>query len=95
MRCLYCDGNKESLFSLLFEKDCLCKECREQLKIKRRIIDLDGVKVETFYEYEGMFKSLLLQYKECLDEALKDVFLYNLEDYLKLKYRGYEILYVP
>ena len=53
------------------------------------------MEVETFYEYDGMFKSLLLQYKECLDEALKDVFLYEIADYINLRYMGYQICFIP
>ena len=56
---------------------------------------LEDLRVETFYEYDGMFKSLLLQYKECCDEALKDVFLYGLRDYIRIRYAGYAILFVP
>ena len=53
------------------------------------------MEVETFYDYDGMFKSLLLQYKECLDEALNDVFLYELADYTNLSYWGYRICFIP
>ena len=56
---------------------------------------LGDLKVESFYEYDGIFKSLLLQYKECCDEALKDVFLYGLNDYINIRYFGYHILFVP
>ena len=53
------------------------------------------MEVETFYDYDGMFKSLLLQYKECLDEALKSVFLYEITDYINLRYFNYKICYIP
>ena len=53
------------------------------------------MEVETFYDYDGMFKSLLLQYKECLDEALKHVFLYEIADYINLRYMGYQICFIP
>ena len=56
---------------------------------------IEDLKVESFYEYDGIFKSLLLQYKECCDEALKDVFLYSLKDYIRIRYSGYRILFVP
>ena len=81
--------------SILVEEDKLCVKCRRKLKMERKIIDIRGLKVETFYEYDGLFRSLLIQMKECYDEALKDVFLYGLEDYIRWKYRGYSILYVP
>ena len=97
MKCIYCDQEKrkESLKSLFLEEDLLCEKCRKELVIKREVSDLEGLKVETFYEYDGLFRSLLLQYKECYDEALKDVFLYDLHLYLRLHYAGYAIAYVP
>lgn len=96
MKCLYCDKtiNKYSLISTI-EKDCLCVDCRKGIRMKRRISYYGDLEVMTIYEYESLFKSVLLQYKECYDEALKDVFLYCLEDYLKFRYRGYHIVYVP
>ena len=53
------------------------------------------MKVETFYDYEGLYRSLLIKYKECYDEALKDVFLYELNDYIDLRYHGYRLALVP
>ena len=97
MRCIYCDKEigKITFTSLFLEEDSLCPDCRRMLPIKRKCITLDDLKVESFYEYEGMFKSLLLQYKECCDEALKDVFLYGLKDYIRIRYAGYALLFVP
>ena len=97
MRCIYCDKKIEkiTLTSLFLERDPLCIECRRQLPVKRKSFLLGELRVESFYEYDGMFKSLLLQYKECCDEALKDVFLYPLKDYIRLRYTGYQILFVP
>jgi len=95
MKCIYCSQeNKISLKSLFIEEDQLCSVCRNKLKVKRRIVKIEEMEVETFFEYEGIFKSLLIQYKECYDEALKDVFLYDLKDYLFLRYHGYKIAYV-
>ncbi len=97
MRCLYCDSpiDKISLYGLLMEEDCLCQNCRKGLKIDHQTIKINGVKVETFYRYDGLFRSILLQYKECCDEALKDVFLYRLAAGLYLRYHGYQIVLIP
>ena len=97
MRCVYCDEeiSKISLTSLFLQEDKLCSKCRSQLPIKRRIITKNDMKVETFYEYDGMFKSLLLQFKECYDEALKDVFLYKIADYINVRYYDYHLVLVP
>ena len=97
MRCIYCDKEikKITFTSLFLERDPLCIECRRQLQVKRRCFLLGELKAESFYEYDGLFKSLLLQYKECCDEALKDVFLYGLKDYIRIRYAGYHLLFVP
>ena len=97
MRCLYCDKTiKTYTFSSLFLKeDELCPSCRKKLKIKRRKINLGEFEVETFYDYDGIFRDLLLQYKECHDEALKDVFLYGLKEYIETAYHGYRLLLIP
>ena len=97
MKCLFCDKeiNSYSLYSLLVEEDLLCSDCRNKLKLKHQKFIVDDVEVETFYEYDSLFKEVLLQYKECYDEALKDIFLYKIKDYLKIKFHSYKILYVP
>ena len=97
MRCLYCDKaiDRISFKSLFIKEDGLCTDCRGKLVLKRRIIKVQEMEVETFYDYDGMFRSLLLQYKECLDEALKDVFLYEIADYINLRYMGYRICFIP
>ena len=97
MKCLFCDKSidKISIASLFLEEDKLCLDCRKQLRINKKYIYIDDLKVETFYDYDSLFKSILLQYKECYDEALSEVFLYLLNDYIKVKYHGYKILFVP
>lgn len=97
MRCLFCDENieKYTLSSLFLEEDCLCYKCRNALKVKREYLNIDGLKIECFYEYDGIFKSMLIQYKECYDEALAPIFLYKLKEYIELKYHNYQILFVP
>ena len=95
--CLYCgkEINRYSLYHLFIEKDKLCLECRNSLKAKRRSFNLDELKCEYFYDYDTLFKSCLLQYKECYDEALSVIFLYKIDIYIYLKYHSYKVLYVP
>lgn len=98
MRCIYCGKEmaKFTLVSIFIKDDELCTDCRMQLKLNKKKINLGTLEVETLYNYdEGIFKELLIQYKECYDEALADVFLYLLDDYIRLKYHGYKILCVP
>lgn len=98
MRCIYCNNviNKINISSILFEQDKLCVNCCDKLKINKKKINLGSIKVETFYNYDdGIFRDLLIQYKECFDEALSDVFLYSIKDYIRLKYHSYNLLFVP
>ncbi len=97
MNCLYCDQPIYSytLRSILWKEDELCPNCRRKLKASRKIVDMEEFKVETFFEYEGIFRELLLQYKECHDEALKGVFLYDLKEYIEVRYRSYSLVFIP
>lgn len=97
MRCLFCDKeiNTYSLYDLFIEQDKICSKCRTNLKYHHQSFKIDDLEVESFYDYDSLFKDLLLQYKECYDEALAEIFLYKIIDYLKIKYFGYQILYVP
>ncbi|MBR2577497.1 MAG: hypothetical protein IKE38_01070 [Erysipelotrichaceae bacterium] len=96
-KCLYCDKpiNRYSLYHLFIEEDKLCLECRRRLGFRIRHFKLDGLDVEYFYDYDSLYKTLLLQYKECYDEALRDVFLYKADVYIRIRYSGYKIIYVP
>jgi len=97
MNCLYCDKeySEYDLYTLFLGDDVLCKDCRLALKYDHTYTKLDDLVVESIYDYDSLFRSLILQYKECYDEALRDVFLCRYLDYLKIKYHGYQIVYVP
>lgn len=98
MRCIFCNKEiqKINLSSIFLEADQLCVDCREKLIINKKRIMIGSLKVETLYNYDdGIFRDLLIQYKECYDEALANVFLYLIRDYLKIKYHSFHILYVP
>ena len=96
-RCLYCDKEIRtySLYHLFIEEDELCQDCRQDLELRIRHFKTEGMDCIAFYEYDSLFKTLLLQYKECYDEALKSVFLYRIDVCIRLRYAGYRILYVP
>lgn len=97
MKCKFCDKdiNSISLYEILFERDNLCKECRSKLNFKHRIYKYKDIEVEYFYDYNQMFQTLLLQYKECYDEALYDVFLYKIDNYINFRYFNYHLLLAP
>ena len=96
-KCIYCDKplNMLNFTNLFIEEDKLCIDCRNMMKKDIKYVDIGGIKVETFYDYDSLFKSLLIQYKECMDEALADIFLYTLKDHIRFKYLGYKIMFIP
>ncbi len=97
MKCLYCDKNisRYSLYSLLIEKDKLCIDCRKDMKLEIYEFKLDDLECISFYKYDSLFKTILLQYKECYDEALSTVFLYRIDLMIGLMFLGYRVVYVP
>lgn len=97
-RCIYCDEKYDynnSLIDMYLSDDMLCTKCRSELIIKRKRTKLDGLKVTSYYPYEGLIKDLLLQYKECFDEALCDVFFFRIKDEIRLLYHGYTLIPCP
>lgn len=97
MPCLLCGCSKEesSLMDLLDGRDPLCHACRERWERKDIRFFLEGTSVWAPYVYNDALAQCLLQFKECGDEALKDVFLYGLTSLLCKRYRGYTLLLMP
>lgn len=97
MRCLMCGKTigENSLRELLAGDDLLCEECRNGWHRTGKRFTVDGVKAYAEYAYDGGFRDCLLQFKECGDEALKDVFLYKTGDSFRRKYRGWTLLLMP
>ena len=97
MRCLCCDQDikKISLYSFIFKEDRLCINCRNRMTKNHKRIKIDELEIESFYDYNSLFKSLIIQYKECYDELLSEVFLYGIKEYINIKYRDYKIIYMP
>ncbi len=97
MRCLMCgkELGESSLRDVVIGDDPLCSTCRRQWEKKRIKFELDGIKGEADYVYNDAFSSSLIQFKECGDEALKDIFLYEVKNRIKRKYRGYTLCCMP
>lgn len=97
MYCLMCGKRLStgSFIDIFIGEDGLCEACRKQWIRKNIHFYLGNTKVESTYVYNDAFSSCLIQYKECLDEALKDVFLYEVKNQIRWKYRGYTIVLMP
>lgn len=97
MRCLLCmkEMGKGSIRDVLFEEDIICEECRRQWEERDISFKMDGIRVRSDYVYNDAFSSCLVQYKECFDEALKDVFLYRKKKKIRRMYRSYTLCMMP
>lgn len=97
-RCLWCDGDVEkghNLVSVLMGDLMLCGKCQNQFKIIKEEFVVDKIRALALYEYNEFFSSVLIQYKECFDEALKGVFLACFNRYISYRYRGYTMVAIP
>ena len=96
-KCLLCHKRLQDNQTLLqyILADRLCCSCRRSLKIQRRTFYLQDLKVTCFGVYEGELADALLQYKECMDEALKDIFLFDVKEWISWHYRFCVLLCAP
>ncbi len=97
MRCLMCgkELTESSFRDIVIGEDPLCSTCRKQWEKKHITFLLEGIKGEADYVYNDAFSSALIQLKECGDEALKDVFLFETKKHIQRKYRGYTLCCMP
>ena len=97
MRCKLCDDkiNNGPLLHYLFSEDSICFKCRNSWSKKYKKFKINGCIGESFYLYHSGFKDAIIQYKECYDEYLSNIFLYNLINYINIKYHGYSIVLAP
>ena len=96
--CLWCHRSlkyESTLKNLFHIDDVLCEKCRQSMEYKPKKIKIHGIEVQGLYIYEGLFRDMLIQYKELYDEALFPVFLWKVKQELERKYRGYTIVPVP
>ncbi len=84
-----------TLFQLFLWKDCLCPSCRRKFKIQKRKFEIKNIKGVGLYEYNEFFSETLVQYKECMDEALAPIFLLKHRVQLFFRYYGYTLVPMP
>lgn len=95
-RCLFCNELKsknQTFLQDLLEDDPLCAKCRNLLKPLRKTVCIQGLRVYGLYQYNEAFSKMIVQYKDCFDEELKDIFIYPYRIQLKMKYR--HCLFLP
>ena len=98
MKCLLCGkrtGSSSMPLISVFSEDPLCWDCRKLWKPYQGRRAIEGIPVDILYDYRSGYSSALIQYKECGDEALKDIFLYPHISRIRRKYRGCTLLLMP
>ena len=85
----------ESLHTFLFPSQLICKSCIKEMNPIFKEFKLLNIKGLSIYRYNETLKKLIFLYKGNKDYELKDVFLFNYINVLKLRYKNYEIVYVP
>lgn len=84
-----------SLYNLIHKNNLLCENCFCKFEAKFIPFNIVNIKGLAIYEYTDYIKELIYKFKGCYDYELKDVFLYRYLSYLKLKYHGFYIVYIP
>lgn len=97
MKCLLCnqelgEGNWKDI---LIGEDPICSKCRKEWQKQKIHFNFEGIPLDADYVYNQAFSSCLIQYKECGDEALKDVFLYEVKKKLQIRYHGWTLVMMP
>ena len=97
-RCLWCGGpllNGCTIPEMMFADDSLCGVCRSQLTPIFHQVKLGELSVRGLVVYDEAFMKMLVQYKECMDEALQNVFLLPWRDKLRRRYRHFTLVPMP
>ena len=95
-QCKLCHDNiyNGTLYHYLFTNDIICYKCRKLWNYKPTTIKRYNIKIRSYYTYEST-RHAIIQYKECYDESLYDIFLYRILWDIKLRYIGYTIILAP
>ena len=97
-RCLICFEDLYKGVSILdyFSfNDCICGNCRSKMQISLKEKKIEDLEILTLYEYDTFMESLLFQFKEGRDIALKEVFFKKWIPYINTRFKGWTIVYMP
>lgn len=95
---MYCFNDVREGTSLIqyFKKsDVLCGYCRSKMLLYQKWFRIGELSVYALYLYNETLESMLFQFKEGRDVALKEVFLYPYQKEIFDMFKGYTIVYMP
>lgn len=87
--------HKVSIFDYFTYQDIICSSCRRKMIEKKKWEKLEDLDIFCIYEYDSFMESLLFQFKEGRDIALKHVFLHPYVSYIEKMFKDYTIIYIP
>ena len=73
----------------------ICNDCLDELNPIYKEFTQKNIKITAIYDYNSKIRELIYLFKGCYDYELSNVFLEPIILYLKLRYRGYQIVCVP
>ena len=86
---------KDKSFHHFFNNTTICCKCLAKFRPKFKEFMFEGVKVLSIYEYKNSIKEKLFLFKGCFDYELYSVFLNIYENELRIKYKGFYVVFVP
>lgn len=86
---------RNSFFSMVFTPKSICLRCFLALKPTYFFWKEHGVSFLAIYPYQETYQNLLYLYKGCGDIELAPCFLERIAFALRLRFRGYRIVYAP
>lgn len=96
--CLYCfdDITKKQDFYAWLKKDaCLCGVCQSQLLPYQKSKQILRMPIYILYVYNEFLETMIYQYKEGKDIALKSVFFHSFIQEIEHRYKGYTLVLMP
>lgn len=97
-RCLICFNDVHcglSLMQYFRREDIICGDCASKFEKLNRWYIKDELHIKALYLYNDFMESLLFQFKEGRDVALKEVFFKAYEKEIFDKFQDYTIVYMP
>lgn len=96
--CLICFENLYtgvSLIEYFTYRDIICGRCRAKMIPVGEYREIEGMHIFVLYEYNEFMESLLFQFKEGRDIALKSLFFYRWNKTINDKFKGWTIAFMP